>query len=313
MEDLLSPDLLEKCVRRHLPQADEQIALQPIATGHFNSSFFVSLGNRQLVLRIAPSSESGLLFYERRMMHQEPALHRLLLERTSVPVPQVIAFDPTHQIISRDFILLERLRGRPLSETSRVNVNQVFRQIGESLAQVHAITASQYGYLGEHHPMVPQETWADAFRVMWSLLLEDIRSTGHYNSDEVTHMRALLDRHLSLFSRPVPASLLHMDVWSQNILVDNGKLSGLIDWDRALWGDPEIEFAVLDYCGISHPAFWEGYGREREQSAAARTRHIFYLLYEVQKYIVIEHFRARDPRSALSYKRRSMQLIRELP
>ena len=42
-------------------------------------------------------------------------------------------------------------------------------------------------------------------------------------------------------------------------LVDaNNKVTGLIDWDRALYGDPEIEYAVLDVCGISKPAFWEG-------------------------------------------------------
>ncbi len=47
-----------------------------------------------------------------------------------------------------------------------------------------------------------------------------------------------------------------MDVWAQNILVDSmGNVSGLVDFDRALWGDPEIEFAVLNYCGISEPAF----------------------------------------------------------
>ena len=74
-------------------------------------------------------------------------------------------------------------------------------------------------------------------------------------------MRRLLDRHAEVFDRPVPASLLHMDVWAENILADErGRLTGLIDWDRACWGDPEIEFAVLDYCGISEPPFWEGYG-----------------------------------------------------
>jgi len=57
----------------------------------------------------------------------------------------------------------------------------------------------------------------------------------------------------------VPASLLHLDAWAQNILVDEaGNVTGLVDLDRALWGDPGIEFAVLDYCGISEPVFWRG-------------------------------------------------------
>ncbi|MBD3308020.1 phosphotransferase [candidate division KSB3 bacterium] len=101
------------------------------------------------------------------------------------------------------------------------------------------------------------------------------------------------------------------DVWSQNILIDEaGNLTGLVDWDRAVWGDPEIEFAVLDYCGISRPAFWEGYGQNRDQSAAARVRNAFYLLYELQKYIVIRQGRHHDPASARRYKEQVVQMVR---
>jgi aminoglycoside phosphotransferase (APT) family kinase protein len=100
-----------------------------------------------------------------------------------------------------------------------------------------------------------------------------------------------------------------MDVWAQNILVDDASsLTGLVDWDRALWGDPEIEFAVLDYCAVSKPAFWEGYGRARDESEEARVRNIFYLLYEIQKYIVIREGRNNDPDGARWYKQHVMQI-----
>jgi fructosamine-3-kinase len=94
-----------------------------------------------------------------------------------------------------------------------------------------------------------------------------------------------------------------MDVWSENILVDEcSAVTGLIDWDRALWGDPEIEYAVLDYCGISEPAFWEGYRKERDLSTEARIRQVFYLLYELQKYIIIRQGRGNDSARAKQYK-----------
>jgi fructosamine-3-kinase len=104
-----------------------------------------------------------------------------------------------------------------------------------------------------------------------------------------------------------------MDIWHQNILVDeDGRVTGLVDWDRALWGDPEIEFAVLDYCGVSEPAFWEGYGQARDESEEARIRQVFYLLYELQKYIVIRHGRNNDPASARRYKAQVMGIVRRM-
>jgi fructosamine-3-kinase len=104
-----------------------------------------------------------------------------------------------------------------------------------------------------------------------------------------------------------------MDVWSQNILVDGaGNVTGLVDFDRALWGDVEIEFAVLDYCGISEPPFWEGYGAERDTSPAAMIRRQFYLLYEVQKYMPIRVWRRNNPAAAARYKQQSLAMAAQL-
>ena len=160
--------------------------------------------------------------------------------------------------------------------------------------------------------MVPQRSWHEAFKIMWLKLLDDIAQTGIYQKDEVRFFSDLLEDRIDLFNRPVPASLLHMDVWDQNILTDGRRVTGILDWDRALWGDPEFEFAVLDYCGISSPAFWEGYGTPRDISPEAVKRNVFYLLYEIQKYIVIRHGRNKDTRRALAYKQHSFALANRL-
>jgi len=161
--------------------------------------------------------------------------------------------------------------------------------------------------------MEPQSTWADAFQVMWNKLLDDVVACGSYTPEEARVMRDLLDLYLEHFDRPVAPSLLHMDVWSQNILVDRlGNVTGLVDFDRALWGDVEIEFAVLDYCGISEPAFWEGYGSSRSESPSALIRRQFYLMYEVQKYMPIRIWRRNNPASAARYKAQSFALAAQL-
>ena len=72
-----------------------------------------------LVLRIAPPDDrSRMLFYEHRMMRQEPGLHALLRERTDVPVPAILAHDFGHAEIDRDYLLMERLPGTPISAPS---------------------------------------------------------------------------------------------------------------------------------------------------------------------------------------------------
>lgn len=306
-----STDLLRRATAAWLEDA-ASAHFEPIRTGKFNSSYFVQTADGEYVLRIAPPPDSEFVFYERDMMRQEPELHRILRERTRTPVARVISYDDSRSVLSRDFILMERLPGQPMSDAAMRDPDGVLREAGRCLSEVHNIHADRYGYLGAHRPMEPQSTWPDAFALMWRKLLEDVERSGHYTAKERDWFVKLHEQHAEAFDRPVASSLLHMDVWAQNILVENGRLTGLIDWDRALWGDSEIEFAVLDYCGISQPAFWEGYGRVRDESEAAQIRRAFYLLYELQKYIVIEQGRRGNAASARAYKQRALQWASEL-
>lgn len=310
----MSHDLAQLIVA-HVEADPETLSFEPIETGHHNDSYFVHGALREMVLRIAPPDDAGFLFYERGMMAQEPGIHRIIRERTSAPVAEVLAYDDSRSLIDRDYILMERLPGVSLAQfpCTPAQIDRVFEQTGRYLREIHEITADRYGYLGEHHCMEPQSDWLSAFRVMWNKLVDDIEGTGWYDAGEAQHVRGLFEKHAACFDRPVTSRLLHMDIWSQNILVDeSANVTGLVDFDRALWGDKEIEFAVLDYCGISEAAFWRGYGIERDLSEPALIRQRFYLLYEVQKYIVIYHYRRSEPRTCERYKAQSMNLLREL-
>tara|TARA_B100000700_G_C14870226_1_gene773027 strand:+ start:255 stop:1031 length:777 start_codon:yes stop_codon:yes gene_type:complete len=247
--DEVTQESVIRTVAGLLPE-DDQPEVVPISTGKFNTSFFISAGV-EWVIRIAPPQNAVFIFYEPDVMLQETGIHRLLLEKISVPVAPIITYDDSLQHIDRDFIVMERLLGRPIPDVS-CNYARVLEQVGDFLRQTHSQTADTYGYIGEHRPMEPQNRWVDAFHTMWNRL---------------------------------------------------------IDWDRALWGDPDIEFAVLDYCGISEPAFWNGYGTVRDTSTEVRVRQVFYLLYELQKYIIIRQGRGNDPTRARQYKQQVFDIF----
>lgn len=322
MPETFASDMLTMLVCKHVAVADESLRFDRVTTGKHNTSYWVKSNLGRFILRIAPPDDSGLLFYERLMMRQEPAIHHLLRDYTSVPVADMVAFDFDRSLIDRDYMVMSVLPGQPLSEMthfSQTDYDRVLEQVGRYLHQVHMLTADMHmaqgvcGYLGAHCPMVPQPTWAEAFTVMWNALLDDVVACDGYDRALANALRDLLEYHRQCFERLVEPRLLHMDVWGQNILVDAaGNMSGLVDFDRALWGDVEIEFAVLDYCGISEPSFWRGYGLSRDESPSAMIRRQFYLLYEVLKYIPISIWRRQDRARADTYKQYAMRLIQPL-
>ena len=313
---------LNNLVLAHLEVDPTSLRFTPIGSGRHNQSYWVDNSRDRFVLRIAPPDDAGFLFYERLMMRQEPELHQLIRANTDIPVAKVIGYDFSRTLVDRDYLLMTALPGAPLSETVGLTLSQfnhTLHQVGQYLRQLHILTATEqigrelYGYLGAHQPMEPQPTWAAAFKVMWHKLIDDVVACGSYSHREGQLMRDLLELHLEQFEHPVTPALLHMDVWSQNILIDpQGNVTGLVDFDRALWGDVELEFAVLDYCGISEPSFWEGYGLPRDESPPALIRRQFYLLYEVQKYMPIRVWRRNDPAAAAQYKQHSLALAMQL-
>ena len=309
---------LTKLVTPFLSVDPDTLSITPIQTGKHNVSYWIDTGDKRFVLRIAPPDDTGFLFYERLMMRQEPDLHALIRAQTDIPIAEIIGYDFNRTCLDRDYLVMAALPGTPLSDTPGLTpplFRRTLSQVGEHLRRLHAITATdgQYGYLGAYRPMLPQSSWLEAFRVMWNKLQDDVMACGVYTEEEAGAMRNLLELHLEYFDRPVPSSLLHMDIWSQNILIDgNGKVTGLVDFDRALWGDVEIEFAVLDYCGISEPSFWEGYGMQRDESLPAMIRRQFYLLYEIQKYMPIRVWRRNNSAEAMRYKQLSFKMVAEL-
>lgn len=278
--------------------------------GKFSQTFLVESDGAEYVLRIAPPDDLLQLFYEYRMMRQEPELHRLIEEHTDVPVPKILAHDFSRERIDRDYLIMNRVPGQAMSEASASltseQVGEILAELGRCVAKLHAVHIDRHGYLGPHEPMEPQSTWPDAFAVMWTKLVDDCVRCGVYTEEDRTLAARLLEQHGDVFDPSAPAALCHMDLWIANILVHNGRFRALFDFDRACFGDPENDLAVAEYCGLTRRSFWEGYvaagGRLPEDSRARAIRRLFYLLYEHAKYIVISmSTRRNDPPRARRY------------
>jgi fructosamine-3-kinase len=92
--------------------------------------------------------------------------------------------------------------------------------------------------------------------------------------------------------------LVHWDLWDGNIFLDaeTGQLTGIIDFERALWGDPLMEANFAGFYDLT--AFCEGYGRVMP---ATPNEHVRRTLYDIYLFliIVIEHYYRQYPSNEL--------------
>jgi len=289
---------------------------EEFGAGRFSQTFRVTGPGGQHVLRVAPPDSVRQLFYEHRMMRQEPGIHARLLAETDVPIPPILAHDFSRDRIDRDYLLMPLLPGTPLSEAGLAPdaKARALREWGRHVAKIHTITdpAGRFGYLGEHECMTPRASWPEAFAEMFRRELVDIVACGIYDQATADMAFKLLDKHLPIFGHCDTSRLLHGDLLVTNLLVKpDGAVTGVIDFDRACWGDVEWDLAIAEYCDVTQPSFWDGYGHlvETHQGEAA-IRRMFYLLYEHQKYIVISmSIRRDDLAGARRYARDSLAVM----
>jgi aminoglycoside phosphotransferase (APT) family kinase protein len=200
-----------------------------------------------LVLKVAPDPAAPGLAHEHDLIRTEAMFYRATKGR--IPVPEVVYADGEYLLMTD--CPGENWVGRRVAERDPLR-----RQLGQIVATLHQTTGTTFGY--PQNP--PKKTWREAFTGMIDDVLDD--AERYAAPLPVNEIRQTMHRRADLLDAVHTPTLVHFDLWDGNILLDDGKITGLVDGERAFWGDPMAELASLSIFGDIEEdhAFLEGYG-----------------------------------------------------
>ncbi|MNF33595.1 Phosphotransferase enzyme family protein [compost metagenome] len=184
---------------------------------------------RRWVLRTdAPSSVAVSMSREQEFAVLD-AVHQ-----AGVKVPQPLWFCREPAVIGRDFFVMQALGGSAsgyrLSTDKDLDTARgpLCEELGRNLALLHRITPDHPG-LG----FLPAAV-ADPIQVS----IEQYRRF----LDELPGSHPVIEWGLRWCElnkpQPLPSCLIHRDYRTGNYMVDQGRLSGVLDWEFTGWGDP---------------------------------------------------------------------------
>ena len=90
-----------------------------------------------------------------------------------------------------------------------------------------------------------------------------------------------LSRDKVLFEKIKTPTLVHWDMWEGNIFVKDGQISGIIDWERAMWGEPFMDDRFRYH--TRHEEFVKGFGIT--ELSGAELRRIYW--YDILLYLTM--------------------------
>ncbi|MFB8046896.1 phosphotransferase, partial [Streptomyces hydrogenans] len=230
-----------------------------LAGGLYNSAVLAELADgRRLVLKTAPRAGTPALTHERDLLATEALFHRLA-GRAGVRVPTVLHHQPAGPDDPAEWLLLDHLDGTTW-DAARAGLTPadgaaLRHRLGEQLARVASVTGPAYGYprpaLGLRAP-----DWPGAFTAMLRAVLADAERFGVGLPVPAGRLAALPARFAHRLAEVERPALVHFDAWAGNLVLDRDgdgdgpwRLAGLIDGERAFFGDPLAEFVGLDPLG----------------------------------------------------------------
>jgi fructosamine-3-kinase len=282
----LSFEMINKLVQAQFGSTVKIGEITELTAGWFNTAYEIRFANHtpDAVLRIAPHPEQRLLTYEQDLMRKELLVYKTIQQAAKIPIPRLLGYDMQRKLIDRDYMFTERLSGIPLTDiqdklTSEDRQN-LHRQIGEVAAGMQNIKGETFGYFG-NGPGSKATTWREAFMAFTTTLLADGEALNVALPLPYSRILDLFTAHANTLDEIQEATLVHWDLWPGNIFViekDRGlEIEGIIDWERAYWGDSESEPAIaIQYFG---KPFYQGYGRELTTTPSAAVRHKMYHIY----------------------------------
>jgi len=212
-----------------------------LVDGTYNAAYRVILADgRDLVLKVAPTPGRQLLTHEVDLMRTEADFYTRAAP-TGAPVPRIHAVDFDRQVLDTDYMFLERFQGTPLHQVPDTPVR---RELGRIAAQVQTATGPAYGY-PLRGSRTWQPTWRAAFLAMVDDILDDARRLGTELPASPDRIGALVGRHADLLDAVRRPALVHYDLWDGNVIVRDGRVEGIIDGERAFFGDPLAELVSL--------------------------------------------------------------------
>lgn len=259
---------LRDALPRVLAPLGEVVDLDRLTGGMFATTFRATLADgTRVVVKTAPTATDRLLTYEHDLLRTEALVYGLAAGRPDLLMPRVLLTDFSRSVVPSDVVVASHLDGVPLMELEQDAARRdqlaarVLPQLGALMARLHTVTGDRFGY-PDASTGLAAPTWPEAFGRMVGALMQDAERWGtDLPADEV---RSALRRHGTALGEVTRPALVHTDLWSGNLFVDPGSLAltGVIDPERALWGDPLLELAGADQMGLGPvpEALLEGYG-----------------------------------------------------
>lgn len=260
-----------------------EVKVKELKEGFFNVAYEIILPDQSVILKIAPPVNANIMTYEKNMMEVEVDSLRLVKDKTNVPVPEVLFYDSSHLICDADYFFMSKVEGISFSQAKKEGMSsdvqeQILKQVGYLNKEMNQITGNNFGYVGLKE--MQGSNWEDVFETMVESILKDGERVKIDLGLSYEEVRNTIKKSKGALRGVIEPKFVHWDIWDGNVFVHNGSITAIIDFERAMWADPLMEYFFRAHS--SNEAFNSGYGENLRKNYPVKA-----LLYDLYLYLIM--------------------------
>jgi aminoglycoside phosphotransferase (APT) family kinase protein len=202
-----------------------------------------------------------------------------LLRPKGVPLPELWHADLSLARYPFPVIVLERLPGDDLGIVFRQLDRRALHALAERLAAVQAVVTALppgggYGYATSYDGDFAQTRWGGVVARLLARSRARIRAAGIVDEAIIDPIERAAETFAGYFGRIAPVPFLH-DITTKNVIVHDGRLSGIVDVDDLCFGDPLLLLGLIRMALLAQdldPFYvdaWHAIARPDAEQAAA--------------------------------------------
>lgn len=238
--------------------SDDVADLQPLTGGFFSRAFAFVADGREYVIRVNPA------IHARESFAKDDYAWRHFAS-PDLPIPRIVA---TGETAGGYYAISERVTGKTLdicSPTERQPVLPDLLDTLEAIGRTDVSASTGYGDWGSDGNG-RFASWRAFIASMTDDHTDGFYANWHRFFDESFLERDLYESVVRRMLRlavdcPEERALVHNDYQFENILTDGQRITGVIDWANALYGDPLYDVAWLTW-QAANPDWWYENGVE---------------------------------------------------
>lgn len=232
------------------------------AVGQGNYVYIVESNGTKYVVRC--SSENGA--YDTFIFWLEK------LAVVDVPVPKVIAKGKYNEY---EYLVLSYIEGKDIGIVYEQLTDEDKRAIAKEIVHIQKQVATL-----ELEDVEPDWSWVTFINYMLERAADRIVQNGYFDVEKVEQLRESIEWLEEYFASIKPVAYLD-DISSKNLLIHNGRISGIIDVDWIGIGD-KLTFVALTYMALLSLEYDTDYVRyildEMQVNDIERKAFLFYAL-----------------------------------